>query len=128
MRLRIVCLTALLWGSLALARGESWTGPLADAKCYDAEQRNVNPTDTLTFVDRDIGLMVRYCAPTARTKSFAIVLEGGRSLKLDPAGNSRAADLVRHSARKAVLTVSVSGQQNKDSIKVDSISLSNASK
>ena len=128
MWLPIVCLTAFLCGLSGLARAESWTGPLVDAKCYDALQRNVNPTDTLTYVDRDIGSMVRYCAPRAKTKSFAIVLEGGRSLNLDPAGNSRAADLVRHSARKPVLMVLVSGQQNKDRIKVDSIFVGSVSK
>jgi hypothetical protein len=30
-----------------------WTGSLVDAGCNAAEQRNVNPADTLTSVDRD---------------------------------------------------------------------------
>ena len=129
MRLQIGCLTTLVCGWSAVGAAASWSGPLVDSKCYDAILRNVRPTDTLTLVDRDLGSAIRYCAPTAKTKSFAVVLEDWTSLKFDPAGNSRAAaELVRHSAGKRVPVVSVSGERNKNTVKVDSISVANVPK
>jgi hypothetical protein len=113
----LLCLSALL--SLA----ESWPGSLVDSKCYAAEQRNVNPTDTLTNVDRDGNREIRYCAPSARTKFFAVVPSEGPALKLDSAGNTKAAELVRITGKKSRLVVAVTGEINKNTVKVDSISV-----
>jgi hypothetical protein len=106
----------------ALSFAGSWSGALVDSKCFDAEERNVNPTDTLTNVDRDMNREIRYCSPSAKTKSFAVVPSDGPSLKLDSAGNAKAAELVRKSGRKSVLAVAITGEMSKNIITVDSIS------
>jgi hypothetical protein len=96
---------------------------LVDSKCYDAEQRNVNPTDTLTNVDRDGNREVRYCSPDLKTKSFAVVQSDGPSLQLDSAGNAKAAELVRKTGKKSRLNVAVTGEISRSTITVDSISM-----
>jgi hypothetical protein len=116
-------LAVLLFLSLALSFAGSWSGALVDSKCYDAEQRNVNPTDTLTNVDRDGNLQIRYCSPSPKTKSFAVVQSDGPSLKLDSAGNAKATELVRKSGRKSQLNVAVTGEMSGNAIKVDSIAI-----
>ena len=116
-------LAALLSLSSALSFGATWSGALVDSKCYDAEQRNVNPTDTLTNVDRDGNREIRYCSPSAKTKLFAVVQSDGPSLKLDSAGNAKAAELVRNIGKKSPLAVAITGEINRDTIKVDSISI-----
>jgi hypothetical protein len=114
---------ALLSLSCVLSFGATWSGVLVDSKCYDAAERNVNPTDTLTNVDRDGNREVRYCSPSARTKSFAVVQSDGPSLKLDSAGNAKAAELVRNIGKKSPLAVAITGEIKRDTIKVDSISI-----
>ena len=74
-----VRLTALLCLVSALGFANNWSGVLVDSKCYASEESNVNPGDTDTYVDRDRNFELRYCHPTARTKSFAIVQESGES-------------------------------------------------
>ena len=66
-------LAALLCLSPVLSFAGSWSGSLVDSKCYDALERNVNPTDTLYNVDRDGYREIRYCSPTTKTKYFAVV-------------------------------------------------------
>jgi hypothetical protein len=114
--------TCLLCLSSALSFAESWSGNLVDSKCYAAEERNVNPTDTQPYADRDRNLEIRYCSPSAKTKSFAVVQPDGSSLKFDTAGNAKAAGLVQKSGKKAQLYVAVTGELNKNTIQVESIS------
>jgi hypothetical protein len=104
-----------------LAFGASWRGLLVDAKCYAAEQRNHNPTDTSTAVDEDKGQMVRYCSPKAKTKSFGIVGEDGSLFRLDPSGESKAAELVRRVGKRQMLEVAVSGTLRDHIIQTDSV-------
>jgi len=114
---------ALLCFSSALSFAESWSGALVDSKCYASEERNVNPKDTLIYVDRDTNQEIRYCSPVAKTKSFAIVQYDGLTLNLDTAGNAKAADLVRKGGKKkARFAVVINGEQSRNTIKVDSIS------
>jgi hypothetical protein len=114
-------LAALLCLPPALSFAGSWSGALVDSKCYDAEERNVNPTDTLTNVDRDGNREIRYCSPSAKTRSFTLVQSDGPSLKLDDAGNARAAELVRKAGKKSLRIVAVTGEMERNTIKVDSI-------
>jgi hypothetical protein len=107
----------------ALALAESWSGLLVDSKCYAAEERNVNPTDTSTAVDRDRNMEIRYCSPKAKTKSFAVLRSDGQALQLDAGGNTKAADLVAHSGKKSIYPVTVTGAMIGQTVKVDSISL-----
>jgi hypothetical protein len=111
-----------LSGTLCLAR--TWSGSLVDSKCYAAEERNVNPTDTLTNVDRDGNREIRYCAPGSKTKSFAVVQFDGQAFDLDSAGNAKAAELVRKAGKRHPLSVAITGETAGKEIRVDSISAS----
>lgn len=104
-----------------LSFAASWSGSLVDAHCYQTEQRNKNPLDTETYVDRDWGYIIHYCSPTAKTKSFAVVDPYGESLDLDAAGNTKAADLVPKTGKKTRMYVTVTGQLTKNTISVASI-------
>ena len=114
---------ALLCLSSAPGVAANWTGFLVDARCFGARERNVNPTDTLTAVDRDQNSELRYCSPSAKTKSFALVEQDGSSFTLDSAGNSKALELLRSTGKKSLFVVAVTGEAKKNTITVDSISL-----
>jgi hypothetical protein len=114
-------LLALFYLSSSLSFAGTWSGFLVDSHCYEAAERNVNPTDTLTSVDRDGNSEIRRCSPRAKTKSFAVVQSVGPSFKLDSVGNATAAELVRQTAKKSRLQVTVTGEMTKDTVKVDSI-------
>ncbi len=106
-----------------LSYAESWTGALVDSNCYEYRERNVNPTDTMTYVDRDTREEIHYCSPNAKTKTFTIVLREGPSFRLDPSGNTEAARLVRNTGKRSLFIVAVTGELSKSTIKVDSISI-----
>lgn len=94
---------------------------MVNAKCYASEERNTNKY--AGTADRDVSMEVRFCAPKAESKTFPIVLPDGESVKLDPAGNARAAELVRSAPKGSLLEVTVTGNRIKDSINVDSLSV-----
>jgi len=98
-------LTTLACLAATLALAGSWSGALVDSKCWGIEERNVNPTDTLTYVDRDGNLKIRLCSPSPKTKSFAVVQNDGLSVNLDSAGNAKAAEFVRKTGKKSLFTV-----------------------
>lgn len=117
-------LAALLAISSAFGFAETWSGMLVDSKCYAAEERNVNPTDTEIFVDRDIGYQIRYCSPRLKTKTFALVPPYGESVPFDSAGNAKAAELVHNIAKRRLTPVTVTGELVGKAIQVDSIAVS----
>lgn len=116
-------LAALACFSSALSFAGSWTGTLVNSKCWAAEERNVNPSDTSTFVDRDRNLEIRACSPNSKTKSFAVVLPDGLSLQLDAAGNTKAAELMRQTGKGSAFTIVVTGEKIKNAVNVESISI-----
>ena len=116
-------LAALFCLSSALGFAEVWSGALVDSKCYAAEERNANPTDTLTNVDRDGNLEIRYCSPRSKTKSFAVVQADGTILSLDSAGNAKAAELVRTAGKRSLFFVALTGVRSSGGIRVDSIAM-----
>jgi hypothetical protein len=116
-------LPALLCLVSAVGLAETWSGFLVNSSCYESLESNHNPNDTETYVDRDRAAEVRYCAPNQKTKSFAVVEGDGESFALDPAGNVKAAALVRQTGKKQLWPVNVSGQREKREVKVSSISL-----
>jgi hypothetical protein len=118
----VLRLGALFSMASILCFGASWFGALVDSKCYNALERNKNPTDTLSSVDRDRRGEIEYCTPNAKTKLFGIVLNDGSTFRFDPAGGAEAANLLRGASKKSPLLVNVTGQREKDTIKVDSIS------
>lgn len=118
----IACAVILSMAAAAAFAAKSWSGFLVNSDCYAAEERNVNPMDTNTYVDRDRDFEVRYCSPNAKTKSFTLVDHDGLSYTLDPAGNAKAADIVRQAGKKRVIEVTVTGEKSKNVIQVISIS------
>lgn len=100
---------------------ETWSGMLVNAKCYAAEQRNVNPLDTETAVDTDKGFEIRYCTPKPKTKSFAIVRPDGRALRFDSAGDAKAAAYVQSAGKQRLYEVTVTGEMSGKRIQVASI-------
>ena len=112
----LLCLTS------ALGFAGSWSGALVDAACYAARERNVNPTDTMIYVDRDTNDEIRYCSPGSKTKVFAVIQPDGTTFKLDAAGNDKAAELVRKTGRKSRFVVLITGEIGGNALKVDSIS------
>jgi hypothetical protein len=115
---------ACLCLSSALSFAASWSGFLVDSRCFGQRERNVNPTDTLTAVDRDQNSELRYCSPNGKTKSFALVQQDGSSFNLDSAGNAKAVELVRTTTgKKPPFIVTVTGEARQHTITVDSISI-----
>ena len=75
-------------------------GYLVDARCFQSEERNVNPDYISVPGARDIDFEIRACVPRAnKTKTFMVVLLSGEVLKLDAAGNAQAAKLVKAAGR-----------------------------
>jgi hypothetical protein len=116
-------LITLLCLSSAFAYAGTWSGALVDSKCFDFAERNVNPTDTLTYVDRDQNQEIRNCSPGPKTKVFAIVQHDGVSFKLDSTGNAKALEIVRKTVKKFPLAILITGEMSGNTIKVDSISM-----
>ena len=108
-----------------LCTAGTWAGILVDSHCYQSLVNNRNPNDTLFNVNQDRNSEVRYCSPKAKTKSFGVLQLEGSVLKLDPAGNAKATQLVRNAPKSAKkFYVIVTGELNKDTLRLDSISLS----
>lgn len=101
----------------------TWSGALVDAKCYAAQERNVNPTSTLMAVNVDRDAEIRYCRPGPKTKFFTIVDHDGISFTLDSAGNTKAAALVPATPKHSRIMVTVTGEQAGKSIRVGSLAL-----
>jgi hypothetical protein len=94
----------------ALAVAETWSGSLVDASCTAEKKSGAE------------------CAPTSSTSSFALVLADGKIVKLDAAGNTKAADALKNSAdrskdpdKKAAVRASVTGSMSGDMIQVESL-------
>jgi len=103
----------MLLSSLSFAG--TWSGYLVDSRCYTSLQNNVS-ADTTT-VSRDMRFGLQLCGATHKTKRFAIVLNDWTVLKLDTAGNERAAAIVRnHSKGSALYCITVGGTRVKNTI------------
>jgi hypothetical protein len=95
-----------------------------DWRCFESEEHNVNPTDTLTNVDRDRNWEIRFCAPRLKSKSFAFVGRDGQSLQLDSESNRKAAELVQKVGKKDLFLVVINGEKSGHKLMVDSIETS----
>jgi hypothetical protein len=104
-----------LAGTLGFAA--TWSsGPLVDARCYTSLRNNTR--SSLIYIDRDFAGMIRYCSPTAKTKSFAVVEQGGIPVALDPQGNAQAAQFVRKTGKKRIVLAQVVRQTPRGKAKV----------
>ena len=125
MKLAIVGFAALACTATAPAfAAHFWSGFLVNSDCYEALERNTNPWDTSTYVDRDRDWEIRYCAPNHKTKSFAVVDHDGHVFRLDPAANPKAAQILQRAAKEEFLAVTVTGELKKNEIEVTAISQS----
>jgi hypothetical protein len=113
-------LISLLCLASGLGFAETWSGNLVDARCYQALAGNHNVSESP--VDQDVSMEVRYCAPKASTKVFAIVRSDDVGVPLNAAGNAQAAELVRQARPKTPLYVVVSGEMQNRTMAVNSIS------
>ena len=120
---RILWLGVLLAFTSALSFAGTWSGSLVDFRCFESEESNVNPDYINVPAARDIDFEIRACLPRPnKTKTFAFVLSSGEGVRLDPAGNAKAAALVRTAGkRKHYFVVDISGNLEKDTLHVDSI-------
>lgn len=101
---------------------KNWSGDLVDAGCFEMEQQNVSPDYINAPWATDIAFDVKACKPRAKTKSFWLVLDNGRILRLDAAGNEKAAALLAEtSKRQRYIAVRVTGKLVKNVIEVDTI-------
>lgn len=118
-----VQLSALLCAASSAAFAGSWSGALVNASCYRSELENVGGAgQSMTYSGRDMQYSLRYCAPNAKTKTFAVVANDWNPIFLDAAGNARASELARQAGKQCPIEVTVTGQMDKDTVKVDSIS------
>jgi hypothetical protein len=106
---RVFRLSAFLVVVSALAFAETWSGKLVDAACADQQKAEA-------------------CAPTASSTAFALKTTD-KVLKLDAAGNTKAAEAMKASENsanrtknaKGEVSATVQGTLSDDVIKVDSI-------
>jgi hypothetical protein len=104
----------------AIGYTQGWPGYLVDARCYESQEENVNHTQNGT--DRNISFEISFCHPTAKTRSFVFIQQDGNRFHLDPAGNAKAAELVRANVHEARGLLGVSGTKNEGTIHVTAIS------
>src|SRR5579864_6895468 len=114
-------LAVLVCSSSAIGLAETWSGALVDSRCWGFAENNTK--DVSIYVDRDRNMEIRSCSPTAKTKSFAVVLPDGLTLKLDATGDAKAAELIQNVGKASPVTVGVTGDKNRNTIKADSISI-----
>ena len=108
---RVFRLSAFLVVVSALAFAETFSGKLIDAACADQQKSEA-------------------CVPTASTTAFAINA-AGKVLKLDAAGNTKAAEAMKNKENSAdraknpnrEINATVQGTLSEDTIKVEAIEL-----
>ena len=113
-------LASLISFTSLLSVAGSWSGALVDAHCYATPSHNTR--DATPPGSQDVGRHIEACAPTSRTKSFAIVQQDGTTVNLDAQGNQKAKDLVTKTGKMSRYDVNVTGDMDANTIKVDTIS------
>jgi hypothetical protein len=88
------------------------TGHIMDANCSQASSLTSAPDKETAKKD-----VMKNCAPTASSTSFALLTDDGRFLKLDDTGNSKVTAI----GPKKGLKASVTGKVDGDMLKVDSL-------
>jgi hypothetical protein len=99
----------------------SWSGFLVDAECLASHNGNTRPGTHPGTVDNN--RLVRVCAPTSETKTFAVMEVGGSSFMLDSEGNQKAHGLVQKAGAASSYKVNVTGDMTENTVKVAKISL-----
>ncbi|HUE00915.1 MAG TPA: hypothetical protein VMR62_15195 [Bryobacteraceae bacterium] len=113
---RILTLGAGVLFMSLMAFADTYSGALLDARCVDQQK------DAAT------------CNATASTTAFALQISGGKTLKLDADGNTKAAQALKESnssadrakdpaAANSQVTATVDGSVSGDQLKVDTIQI-----
>lgn len=101
----------------------TWSGYAVSSGCYASAMNNMSQ-DGNTTVSRDMEMVLRQCAATHKTKHFAIVQNDWTSLKLDAAGNDKAAAIIRSTdKRRALYCITVNGVRHKNMLVTGSITI-----
>ncbi len=103
-----------------LSLAASWSGALVDGRCFASAQQNVShghPGST------DTKRAIRSCSPTKKTESFSIVEQVGTTFNLDSDGNHKAHALVVKEGKKSPFRVTVTGDMDQETLKVETISM-----
>jgi hypothetical protein len=108
-------LVSLLFCLSTLGFAETWSGFLVDSHCYSRTQFNVSQDANYT-AGRDMRSTLQQCAATPETKKFAIVRNDWSHLKLDAAGNERAASIVRRGNKSELYCVTVAGSRMRKNV------------
>jgi len=111
--LSLVCLAS------TLAFATNLSGVLVDSGCFASMVGNVSHDAGHTGTDR--GRAVRYCAPKASSKSFAVVQHDGSTVALEPAANPKVLEFLQKAGAKNTYKVHVAGNMSGDVLKVDTI-------
>jgi hypothetical protein len=115
-------LAGLLFCLSSLGFAGTWSGFLVDSRCYTSMWNNTGPD--VPNVARDMDSLLQQCAARPETTRFAIVQNDWRPLRLDAAGNERAAAIVRHVwKRSALYCVTVAGSRRRNEIFAGPVSL-----
>jgi hypothetical protein len=111
----IAKVVAILCLGSMLCLAENWTGKLVDAGCKDqAKPAPADPSNPQAM---------KACEPTEATATFGIELSDGRVLKLDNAGNVKAAEVAKTNSTKQPMLVIVKGTLNGSMVTVESIEI-----
>src|SRR5579862_8899090 len=102
-----------------LCLAERRTGKLVDAACADQGRNNPSALAGQSAKDKDMSA----CTPKEDTTSFAIRTSDGRIVKLDSAGNAKAASTLKANSKadKGEMDVTITGTMTGDTVQVDSI-------
>ena len=109
MKTIVKAVSVLCLGSL-LCLAETWSGKVVDAACKDQAAAAPTPAPAA-------------CEPTASTVAFGIELPDGKVLKLDSAGNTKAAEAMKNNAGKSSLQATVTGSMDGQTVKVETIDI-----
>jgi len=112
--------SVLFLGSV-LCLAETWSGKVVDAACKDQAAAPA-PAPSAQSAQPG-GQVANACEPTASTVAFGIELSDGRVLKLDSAGNTKAAEAMKTNAGKSSLQATVTGSLDGQTVKVESIDI-----
>ena len=94
-----------------LVHAEIWQGvPVVDSQC-DTKVKD-NPDEHTAS-----------CALACAKNGYGIITSEGTCLKFDKSGNAKVVDLLKQNRKKDHLRVTVDGERNGDTIKVNSVSL-----
>jgi N-acetyl-beta-hexosaminidase len=96
---------SLVCGAMAFA--ESWNGTIVDTGCKT----------------KDLASHTKKCALGCAKSGFGVVLSDGKFVKFDEAGNAKAVEALKATAKESDLKGKVTGKLDGDVIKVESIEI-----